>query len=63
MQWKGEKVASCSSDIQKMMTEMNNLKTTLEQYLSVAKEKEKNRAMAIITKKPTILSDAKKNSS
>ena len=41
VKWKGKGATSSSSDIEQMISKMDNLKTTLKQYLSVVKEKEK----------------------
>lgn len=44
---KGKGSASSSSDIEKMTSKMDELKATLEQYSSVAKDKEKSHDIAI----------------
>ena len=58
---KGKGVASSLSDIDKMTIEIDNLKTILEQYLNVAKEKKKTHDIKILMKYITHLPNAKKS--
>lgn len=47
---KGKATKNGSGDIGHLTTKMDNLKLTLEQFLVVAQEKEKNRVMTILTR-------------
>lgn len=59
---KGKETTSGSSDIEQITCQMGNLKSTLEQYLSVAKVKEKNHDVAILTKNTSNLNGREKES-